>query len=235
MKISPIEIKQKTFERQNLGGYKREEVHAFLLLLSQEWEKIFEENREYKIRVELLEKEIAKLKEVEGSLFRTLKTAEDTSANIIEQARKNAEIKIKEAQVKADVILNDARQQAKNIVQKSQIRSRNVVEEVLMELRNKEFDYKEIEKVKQNLLLELKNYLNESLEKINRFENKNQSDFFASKIKETEEYLEEKNQTLDELDFKEQQSLLGNTETNLSKPIEEEDGNSFFDELSSLK
>ena len=82
MKITPIEIRQKTFERV-LRGYDKEEVNAFLQSLSQEWERVLEENREYRFKLEVTQKEVQKLREVETSLYRTLKTAEDTSTQLI--------------------------------------------------------------------------------------------------------------------------------------------------------
>src|SRR5688572_28155998 len=101
MRISPIDIRQKSFEK-HFRGYDKDEVNAFLLTLSQEWERIMDENKELRIKLEATEREVHKLREVEGSLYKTLKTAEDTGANVIEQARKTAELHLKESQIKAD-------------------------------------------------------------------------------------------------------------------------------------
>ena len=56
MKITPLEIRQKSFER-NFRGYDKEEVDAFLASLSQEWERISEEHKESRYKLELAEKE----------------------------------------------------------------------------------------------------------------------------------------------------------------------------------
>src|SRR5689334_10007246 len=104
MKITPIEIRQKSFEKV-FRGYDKEEVDAFLLSLSQEWERVIDENKEYRIKLEVAEREVKKLREVETSLYKTLKTAEDTSTHLVEQATKSAEMQMKEAQVKADSLL----------------------------------------------------------------------------------------------------------------------------------
>jgi len=74
MKVTPLEIRQKTFER-TLRGYDKDEVNAFLLSLSQEWERMKDEVKELKMKFENSEREVSKLREVETSLFRTLKTA----------------------------------------------------------------------------------------------------------------------------------------------------------------
>ena len=47
MKITPIEIRQKVFEKK-LRGYDKDEVQAFLQSLSNEWERVLDENKEYK-------------------------------------------------------------------------------------------------------------------------------------------------------------------------------------------
>lgn len=83
MKITPLDIRQKTFEKV-LRGFDKDEVTAFLLSLSQEWERVQDETKEMRIKLEATEREVTKLREVESSLYKTLKTAEDTGANVIE-------------------------------------------------------------------------------------------------------------------------------------------------------
>ncbi|MCS6820678.1 MAG: DivIVA domain-containing protein [Microscillaceae bacterium] len=197
MRITPIEIRQKTFERQSFGGYNKQDVNNFLLLLSQEWEKIHDENKELKIRIDILEKENAKLKEVENSLFKTLKTAEDTSTNMIDQARKTAELKIREAQLKSDAILNDARSQAKMIVQNAQMRAKNVLDELLQEMKEKERDYKDLENHRINIIHELKNFLQEIQEKVNKFDMRVPRTYMEEQIQRVQELIEEQNQKID--------------------------------------
>src|SRR5690606_14955176 len=113
----------------------REEVQAFLLTLSQEWERMLDENKELRIKLESAEREVAKLREVETSLFKTLKTAEDTGANVIDQARKAADLHLKESQLKAEAILNEAKSRAQDVVEESEMRSRQVIEEMEERLR----------------------------------------------------------------------------------------------------
>lgn len=72
MKITPLEIRQKAFEKV-LRGYDKDEVNAFLQTLSQEWERSLDESKEIRIKLEATEREVSKLREVESSLFKTLK------------------------------------------------------------------------------------------------------------------------------------------------------------------
>ncbi|MEM9980906.1 MAG: DivIVA domain-containing protein [Bacteroidota bacterium] len=191
MKITPIEIRQKTFEKV-FRGYDKEEVSAFLQSLSQEWERINTTLRDTKMRLEMAEKEVSQLREVETSLFKTLKTADDTAANLVDQAKKDAELKVKEAQIKADEILNDDRIQARNIIQKAENKASKVMQEMIGELKSLENDYKTLVIHKENLTLEIKNFVQATLEKVNRFEEKgNIVDDFNTRIKEAQRYLEE--------------------------------------------
>src|SRR5258708_13719034 len=126
MKITPLEIRQKTFER-TLRGYDKDEVNAFLLSLSQEWERMNDETKELKLKLEASEREVAKLREVETSLFKTLKTAEDTGANVVDQARKAAELHLREAQISAEALVNKAKVKAKNAIEEAEVMSKQLL------------------------------------------------------------------------------------------------------------
>ena len=65
MRITPLEIKRKTFEKK-LRGFDKDEVNAFLVSLSQEWERLLNENNELKIKQETADIEVKKLREVEN-------------------------------------------------------------------------------------------------------------------------------------------------------------------------
>lgn len=167
MKITPLEIRQKTFEK-NFRGYERDEVHAFLLTLSQEWERMMDENKELRIKLEATEREVSKLREVETSLYKTLKTAEDTGANVIEQARKTAELHLKESQLKAEGMMNEAKSKAHNAIEESEMRSRQIIEEMEDRLKSMVENYKKLESTREDLLGDLKRIAAEILEKVER-------------------------------------------------------------------
>ena len=122
MKITPLEIRQKTFEK-NLRGYDKDEVNAFLSTMSQEWEKILEELKDARIRLESAEKEVAKLREVETTLYKTLKTAEETGKNIMDQANRAADLQIREAQLQAEGLIYESKNKAKAIVEEAEVTS----------------------------------------------------------------------------------------------------------------
>ncbi|GAB2959898.1 hypothetical protein GCM10027048_29150 [Hymenobacter coalescens] len=118
MKITALDIRQKTFERA-FRGVDKDEVDGFLLTLSQQWERMTDENRELRRQLEQAQQDVQRMREVETSLYRTLKTAEDTSTSIVDQAQKSAELKLREAQIEAEQLLSEARQKARTVVEEA--------------------------------------------------------------------------------------------------------------------
>lgn len=175
MKITPLEIRQKAFEK-TMRGYDRDEVTAFLVTLSQEWERLLDETKELRIKYESSEREVSKLREVESSLYKTLKTAEDTGSNMIEQANKAAELHLRETQMKAEAMLNEAKTKAKDTIEESEVTAKELVEEMEDRLKELVEDYKKLEQHRDNLLSDLKRISNETLERTDRAK-KNSDDF----------------------------------------------------------
>ncbi|MCK8492341.1 DivIVA domain-containing protein [Spirosoma sp. RP8] len=171
MKITPIEIRQHTFER-GLRGYKSEDVDAFLVSLSQEWERVTGEHKMLKMQLELAEKELGKLKEVEMTLFRTLKTAEDTSTQITDQATKAAEQYMAEARQRADDMLAEARKKSTLMVQDAENQSRFLKENILNDLKVIEHDFKALEGYKENLATQIRSLASGAIDSVDRFEKK---------------------------------------------------------------
>lgn len=167
MRITPIEIRQKTFEK-NFRGYEKDEVNAFLLTLSQEWERISDENKELRIKLEATEREVTKLREVESSLYKTLKTAEDTGAHVIEQARVTAELHLKESQLKAEAMLSEAKGKAKDTIEESDMRAKEIVAEMEDRLKLLVDNYKKLESAREDLLGDLKRLANDMLDRVER-------------------------------------------------------------------
>jgi cell division initiation protein len=167
MKITPLEIRQKSFEKV-LRGYDKDEVMAFLQTLSQEWERVLDETKEIKIKLEAAEREVTKLREVENSLFKTLKTAEDTGAHVIEQANKTAELILKENQLNADALLNEAKTKAKNTIEEAEMISRQMMDEMEDRLKMLGQHYKTLQLHRDNLLSDLTRLASEALDRVER-------------------------------------------------------------------
>lgn len=200
MKITPIEIRQHTFEK-GLRGYRAEDVDAFLSSLSEEWEKQTSDFKMLKMQLELAEKELGKLKEVEMTLFRTLKTAEDTSTQITDQANKAGEKYISEARQKADEMLADARKRSALMVQDAENQARYLKDNILNDLKSLEHDFKALESYKENLSVQIRTLASNAIDSVERFEKKFAKQNLKGKIDEVATQITEE---LKETDAKKQ-------------------------------
>ncbi len=190
MKITPLEIRQKEFEKK-LRGYDKDEVTAFLLSLSNEWERVLDENKGLTIRLKQSEKEVEKLREVESSLYKTLKTAEDTGANLIDQANKAAELHLKETQMNAEGLMNESKSRARAMIEKAEMEARHIIEELQEAVKNIEQNHRDIENYRQNAIFELKNLSIDLIEKVERISKKKENVKFDDYVKRVKELARE--------------------------------------------
>lgn len=163
MKITPLEIRQKTFEKA-FRGLDKDEVNAFLLTLSQQWEKLQDENKDLRMKLDAAHRETQKLREVESSLYKTLKTAEDTGNSILEQAKKSAELQVRESELKSDELLSKARNEARQMLEEAQRQSERVIAEMQQQVKSLDQDCRQMENYLDHLVRDLRNLANETLE-----------------------------------------------------------------------
>lgn len=165
MKITPLEIRQKQFEKKTFGGIDKDEVQAFLNSLSLAWEKMLEEQLALKARLEGADKEVAKLREVESSLYKTLKTAEDTGKNTVSQANQQAQLIVQEAKLKADTIAQEAKWKANKAMEQAEDYAKRSYEQMVQDVKVLERDLRSIENLKDNFLSDIKIIAQDLLEK----------------------------------------------------------------------
>ncbi|HEY0742223.1 MAG TPA: DivIVA domain-containing protein, partial [Chryseosolibacter sp.] len=139
-----------------------------LLTLSQEWERLMDENKELRIKLETTEREVSKLREVESSLFKTLKTAEDTGASVIDQAKKAADLHLRESQLKADAMLNEAKSKAKDTIEESETRAKQIVADMEDRLKSLVDQYKKLDTSREDLLGDLKRMASDLMDRVER-------------------------------------------------------------------
>ena len=167
MRVTPLDIRQKTFEK-NFRGYEKDEVNAFLLTLSQEWERILDENKELRIKLEATEREVTKLREVESSLYKTLKTAEDTGANVIEQAKVAADLHLRESQMQAEAIMNEAKTKARNTIEESDTLAKEILAEMEDRLKALVENYRMMIATRDDLLTNIRHLATDALERVDK-------------------------------------------------------------------
>lgn len=163
MKITPLEIRQKTFEKA-FRGLDKDEVNAFLLTLSQQWEKLQDENKDLRLKLEAAHRETQKLREVESSLYKTLKTAEDTGNSILEQAKKSAELQARESELKAEELMARVRNEARQMLEEAQRQSAQVIAEMQQQVKQLDQECRQMENHLDHLVRDLRNLATETLE-----------------------------------------------------------------------
>ncbi len=189
MKITPLDIRQKSFEKI-FRGYDKDEVNGFLQILSEEWEKMQSEKKEIAIKLESAEREISKLREVETSLYKTLKTAEDTGASMIEQANKAAILKLKETEFATENLLREARSKSSYIVDGAERRAREIITKMLNEIQSLEYNFNAALTLKENLIADLTNLSSSTLERAQKFKKQKDKLDIEKYIKEAREFAE---------------------------------------------
>ena len=167
MKLSPLDIRQKTFEK-SFRGIDKDEVQAFLNTVSQEWEKQSDENRELRLKLEHAQQDVQKMREVESSLYRTLKTAEDTSQAITEQAQRDADLRIREAQLQAEQLLSEARQRARALTDESQQTAEKIVADMQREVTGMGQECQRLEQQLDTLVRDLHHLATDALDKVEK-------------------------------------------------------------------
>jgi cell division initiation protein len=165
MKITALDIRQKTFEQKTFRGIDRDEVQAFLNLISQQWERMGDENRELRLKLEHAQQDVQKMREVESSLYRTLKTAEDTGQSITEQAQRDADLRVREAQFQAEQLLNEARQTARKVVGDAYQQAEKTVSDMQREVSTLGQECQRLESQLDGLVRDLHHLASEALEK----------------------------------------------------------------------
>lgn len=99
--LTPLDIENKRFAKQKLGGYNVDEVDDFLDELTLEYGKLYKENTELKEQKEDLDSSVGKYKDIENTLQNTLVMAQKTADEITAVAKQQAEQIIKEAEFSA--------------------------------------------------------------------------------------------------------------------------------------
>jgi cell division initiation protein len=108
MSYTPVEIRHVRLKR-GLFGYRRSHVERLLDEVAESFEAVWRERADHADRVELLDGELKRYRELEGLLRTTLVSAERASHEAKDQARREAETIVAEAQAEARTITRQAR------------------------------------------------------------------------------------------------------------------------------
>jgi cell division initiation protein len=115
MSLSPAEIRHAELDR-GFFGYKRDTVDGLLEDVVESFEQVWRERADLADKVEHLEAEIVRFRELETLLRTTLVSAERASHELRDQARKEAELIVSEAQEEARRVVREARAERERLI-----------------------------------------------------------------------------------------------------------------------
>jgi cell division initiation protein len=109
MTLTPVEIRHLKPSKAFIGGYDRDTIHRLLDEIVASFEDVWRERADLADKVEQLENDLIRYREIEGLLRTTLVSAEKAAVTLKEQARKEADLIIEEARSEARSITRHAR------------------------------------------------------------------------------------------------------------------------------
>jgi cell division initiation protein len=103
----PVDIRHVRFRRRPFG-YRRRSVDAELARIADSFEEVWRERADLADRVEEMERELDRHRELEGTLRRTLVSAERAVDAMRHQAQRDADAIVRDAEARARAIIGEA-------------------------------------------------------------------------------------------------------------------------------
>jgi cell division initiation protein len=113
--LTPVEIRHIKLGRTLVGGYARSSVDELLDDVAQSFEDVWRDRADLADKVEHLEQELVRFRELEALLRTTLVSAERASHELKDQARREAELVVGEAHAEARSITMRARAEREHL------------------------------------------------------------------------------------------------------------------------
>ena len=107
MALTPVEIRH-LHPSTGFMGYNRGATDRLLVEIAESFEDVWRERADLADKVEQLEADLVRFRELEGLLRTTLVSAERASAEVKEQARREADLILGEAHAEARKVQRDA-------------------------------------------------------------------------------------------------------------------------------
>jgi cell division initiation protein len=180
MNITPTDIRTYTFQKE-FRGYQKEAVEGYLYALSNDWAEMIEDNKILKAQLEVSEKELNRLKELERVMYKAMKDTDDKASVIVEEASSKAEKYYVDKVNEADGILMDAEKDSKQMLDRTNSEIRILVDEAKEVLIEKEKEFHSLDLAKQRLLDDMRSLLAESNAKLTDLNDKFSPNHFDAK------------------------------------------------------
>ena len=107
MTITPVELHHLEL-RRGLRGYRRKPVDQLIQEIATSFEEVWRERADFADRIEQLEGELARHRDLETLLRTTLVSAERSAHELKDQARREAELMVEEAHAEARAVTRAA-------------------------------------------------------------------------------------------------------------------------------
>ncbi|HEY3462698.1 MAG TPA: DivIVA domain-containing protein [Gaiellaceae bacterium] len=101
MALTPVEIRHLTPPRAKIGGYRAAATDRLFEEIATSFEDVWRERADLADKVEQLETDLVRFRELESLLRTTLVSAEQASAQMRDQARREAELILNQAHAEA--------------------------------------------------------------------------------------------------------------------------------------
>lgn len=115
MALTPVEIRHMT-PATGLIGYKRAAMDRLLDEIAASFEDVWRERADLADKIEQLETDLVRYRELEALLRTTLVSAERSAAEMKEQARREADLILSEAHAEARAVQRQARAENERLV-----------------------------------------------------------------------------------------------------------------------
>jgi cell division initiation protein len=145
--LTPQEILQRSFKR-TFRGYDPDEVNAFLRAVAQEWESQLDTYRHLREDFSKLQSAYDTLKELENTLHRTLLQAEQTSRDMVDNARVKAELTLQQGEAEAAALIQKAKDDRAAL----------------------EREIEELKRTREQMTIQLRVFLSSAIDQVSAFE-----------------------------------------------------------------
>jgi cell division initiation protein len=109
MALTPVEIRHLKPAKTLFGGYRRSAIDSLLDEIVVSFEDVWRERADLADKIDQLDEDLVRYRELEGLLRTTLVSAEKAAVTLKEQARKEADLIVEEARAEARAITRHAR------------------------------------------------------------------------------------------------------------------------------
>lgn len=109
--LTPIDIDNKVFKKARIGGYDIKDVEDFLVLVMNDYEKLYRENNELRGQVQALQQSVDNFTALEVGIDKTVEKAQTEADSIKLEAQKQAENIKTSAEENAQKRLEDLQRQ----------------------------------------------------------------------------------------------------------------------------